>query len=326
MIPQDIWDDQEAFNSLLREHPRSEEQITEFLRDMSLNLHSEIDELMRTTTWKRHRRSSTHRPNRDHRLEELIDTFKLWLTTVQGLEYTPDEIVQAYWRKSMVVRQRHSEEWIKKLDRPSVVIDIDNVLCDYTVGFLEWVLHRYPRFGEAAQRLMVARRFVAGPADLGASEVEWQEMKHEFRSRGHKRFLPTMPGAREFLLWCRGQGYLIILLTSRPIDRYPNLYTDTLWWLKNNELFLQDWLWWSGNKGECLLEHHAAKWVKFVVEDDPRHVEQFLRVGLTVYWMHTTNFGRTLVYEGPSEHRDRLHIVRGLSEIPALVTQTTTGA
>src|SRR5437763_389761 len=114
MIADDIWADQETFNALLREHPQAEDQVTEFLRDMGLNAVAEVDELLRTTTWKKHRRVAGHRPNREHRLEEVTDLFKVWLTIAQGLGFTKAELRDAYWRKSMVVRQRHSEEWVHR--------------------------------------------------------------------------------------------------------------------------------------------------------------------------------------------------------------------
>jgi hypothetical protein len=311
VIPDDIWTDQDEFNLLLRPppHEHGETVVRDFLRDMALNMNSECDELLRTTSWKSHRRQ-TNRPNREHRLEEVIDKFKIWLTEAQGLGFTQEELRQAYWRKSMVVRQRHSEEWVRKLDGPTWIVDIDNVLCDYTTGFCNWIINRAPLFAAAAQRIIQDRTFFSSCADFGMTETEWQGFKHEFRSMGHKRWLPLMPGAREFLLRLRDAGYYIVLLTSRPIDRYPNIYTDTLFWLRNNDLPF-DWLWWSTEKGERLIENGAVKHIAGVVDDDPKYVVQFGRLGLEVWWLQTTQH-RSDVMPGAAGY---VHAITSLSNV-----------
>lgn len=316
LIDSDVWSEQVGFNALLRTSPVAAEAEIEFIRDMVLNIFSEGDELLRTTSWKKHRRARNSRaPNREHRLEELVDMFKLWLTLVQSLGYSDEEVRQAFWRKSMVVRHRHSEEFVlRELDRPAVVVDIDNVICDYTTGFCTWIINRAPLFAKAAQTIMAERRWFGKAADFGMSEAEWQGFKHEFRSRGHKRYLPTMPGAKPFLDRLRDAGYYIVLLTSRPIDRYPNIFTDTLFWLRDNDLTF-DWVWWALDKKECLIENQAVKWIRFAVDDDPKYVEQFRHLGIMSYWMASTKYPDLNGYHYPVEER-RVVVVKSLDEIP----------
>ena len=310
MIDRDLWTEQADFNSMLRV-PLSDETATkEFLRDMILNLVSESDELLRTSSWKSHRRQDS-RPNREHRLEECIDIFKIWLTIVQGLGFSPSELEEAFWRKSMVVRQRHSEEWVKTLaDRPLWVVDIDNVLCDYTTGFCEWLAHRAPLFAPKTREVLARRAWVSRCDDLGMSEAEWQGFKHEFRSNGQKRRLPLMPGAKEFLHRLQGAGYGIVLLTSRPIDRYPNIYGDTLYWLYHNSL-PHDWVWWATDKGERVIESGITKQIHGVVDDDPRYVTQFARLGLPVWHLQSTSHPTI-----PMDMYQSVHAVHSLGDIP----------
>lgn len=293
MIPKPIWDEQAEFNALLRTppHENGEGAIAEFVRDMTLNTFAECSELLQTTAWKLHRRDRRHQPNRDHRLEECIDLFKLWLTIVQGLGLTQEELEDAYWRKSMVVRQRHSEEWVKQIDSPFVVFDIDNVLCDYTVGFANWMRSNAPGvdYGKIS-RIITDRLWFSHGSDFGITDVEWNRLKHVFRSGGGFRALPPMLGAPAFLSRCRMAGFKIVLLTARCVDRYPNVYGDTLHWLQKYG-FVYDWVWWSRDKGNRILEELDAKqYVKFAVDDDPKYVLQFAGAGFETFWLKGTNF------------------------------------
>jgi len=209
------------------------------------------------------------------------------------------------------VRQRHSEEWVKKLDRPAWVLDIDNVLCDYTTGFCTWLKHRAPLFADAAQAVIDGRKFFSSEKDFGMTATEWQGFKHEFRSMGHKRQLPVMPGAREFTQELRRAGYFVILLTSRPIDRYPNIYTDTLWWLNNHGMQF-DWVWWATDKGERLIENGGLKFIRGVVDDDPRYIAQFAKLGLQCWWLRTTQHPDAIPWAASAAN---VHVVSRLTDV-----------
>lgn len=309
MIRDDVWGEQVDFNKLLREFPAADDQRRAFIRDMVLNLMSEANELLGTTTWKSHRRQD-RRPNREHQLEEVIDIFKIWLTIAQGLGFSADDLSQAYFRKSMVVRQRHSEEWVKHLTSPTWVLDIDNVLCDYIDGFCTWLADRAPLFAEKIHQVRKLRMYFSG-SEFGMTSAEWQGFKHEFRTTGQKRYLPVMEGAVEFVTRLRDAGYHIILLTSRPIDRYPNIYTDTLYWL-NSVGLSYDWLWWASDKGERLIDSNALRYITGVVDDDERFVKQFAGLGLQTYWL--VNDSVRPVSMDLSVY-DNVHRVRALSDI-----------
>jgi hypothetical protein len=48
--------------------------------------------------------------DRDRVKEELIDSFKYWLNLVMIHGFTPEEIVDEYWRKSKIVEERFEKE------------------------------------------------------------------------------------------------------------------------------------------------------------------------------------------------------------------------
>ena len=119
---------------------------------------------------------------------------------------------------------------------------------------------------------------------LGVSLREWQLLKHDFRTKGGKRHLRVFDDAKPFLDWCRTKGWLIILVTSRPIDKYPNLFTDTVGWLTENHL-PYDFLWWSGDKAERLEEAHIVlrSQIVFAVDDSVKFITQLTSKGIRSY-------------------------------------------
>jgi hypothetical protein len=291
-----IWQDQAEFNRLFRPSPSSFEERSELTKEMLLNLHSELTELLNTLKWKSHRNTFV-RENRAHTVTEIVDIFKFWLSITQAWDVTEDEFIKAYWEKSAVCRQRHSEEWLRTSTDPTAVVDIDNTICDYITGICDWLDLRYPelRYSVNAAR---SHQWWINAETLAISEPEWQRIKHEFRISGAKRDLPLMPYAKEFLDGLKKRGYQVVLLTSRPIDQYPNLYNDTLIWLLSNHLPF-DAIWWAHDKAERLAQRpDVFQSVRFFVDDEYRYVESVGRRGIPCFWVEHRTDERKLTPKG----------------------------
>jgi len=282
-----VWDDQRAFNLLFRPSPTTSQEIAEQARDFVLFTESEMHELLRTLPWKKHRRMP-FRGNPSHLFEEGVDVFKCVLSLLQiiGIE-TPERLMECYWQKTAVVRQRYHEEWVNKLDGPCVVVDIDNVLCDYISGIGGWIWHHYPMHAERALKLVREDAYFSA-ASMEVSEETWQSIKHQFRVNGGKRTLPVFSDAKPFLDRLKAAGMRIVLLTSRPIDEYPNILTDTLLWLESNKLPF-DFLWWGMDKAERIVKIPDLKTkIQYAVDDDRRFIDQFAKAGIPSFWLRRT--------------------------------------
>lgn len=282
-----IWEDQRAFNLLFRSEPQTSSELAEQARDMVLFTESELHELLRTLPWKKHRRMP-FRGNTSHMREEGIDTFKYVISLLQILGIKNlEQLCELYWLKTAVVRQRYREEWIEKLDGPCVVVDIDNVLCDYITGIGEWILAHYPMYTEQATRVM-DKRLYFNSVNMQLPEETWQIIKHEFRVRGGKRGLPAFPDAKPFLDRIRRSGRRVVLLTSRPVDEYPNILTDTMLWLTRNEMPF-DFLWWGMDKAERVVKVPDLKSkIEYAVDDDKKFIDQFQKASIPCYWLRRT--------------------------------------
>jgi uncharacterized HAD superfamily protein len=95
---------------------------------------------------------------------------------------------------------------------------------------------------------------------------ETTRLKHLYRDSGQKRFIPVIEGARQFLDELKYMGYIVVLLTSRPIDRYKRIFADTQYWLVENRLHY-DAILFDEAKGERLVKEFGQDKVEFFVDD-----------------------------------------------------------
>lgn len=287
-----IWRDQLEFNNQFRENPSSTEALaTEETKELVLHLFSECDEVLRASgAWKLHRRQDG-RINRRKLQLELADVLKYWMSICQVHGFSLQEMQEAYWEKSMAVRQRYSEEFVKNLRIPSAIVDIDNVLADYIQGFVMWARDQKAIDARTAREFLERPRYVSADS-LGIASHKYEKLKHQFRTSRMHAYLPVLPGADALLTAIRGRGLGIILLTSRPIDRYPNLYSETLVWLNHSALPF-DTIWWAANKADlCKTWDYTqgdtdgpTRNIVFAIDDEWQYVRQYSEAGIPVYWL-----------------------------------------
>jgi hypothetical protein len=331
-----LWREQEEFNRYAwqdREMDLGEDALRdEQTRAFVLGMISELDELMRCTIWdparRPHRRpneGAEYKPNRAQVKSELADLLKYLISLCIAWKISPGEAVEAFWNKSMVCRQRMSEEMVDRIsihDRIAIV-DIDSVLCDYRAGFLQWIINYA---GVPEQTVVRAEQMLYNPQgsdDYWVSHISlrmdllaYENLKHQFRTGPYKRNLPSYPDAEPFTRRLRDSGRTIVLLTSRPIDKYPNIYAETLLWLKQTRMQFKA-LWWSNNKFERVSWTTFTEQVDMVVDDDLSHLEKFAeRLGdkAKCYWVNRGAPGNVRVLD---RHKDRIIPVTTLEEIPA---------
>lgn len=297
-----IWDDQATFNLNFRQPPTTFEAKSAQTRDFVVELVDEAHELLRTMKWKHHRKQHDVMPNASQSEEEIADIFKNFISLCQIHRVTPERLMDLYWMKSMVCVQRHAEEFIRTLDRPAVIIDLDNVLCDYIQGIIDFVKDTQHLLPEQIHRMEEAKkedRYVDEQTVL-LSRKQWDTIKHAFRISGRKASLPAMAGARTFVDWCKEQGWMVVILTARHIDQYPTVFTDTVKWLHVNGI-QADFIWWAADKAKCLEDKGIAKHVVFAVDDDERHIDQYSDANIRTFWRTT--------------RRDQIHPYHGNGKI-----------
>lgn len=289
-----VWADQAQFNAKFRAVPASPEEVAAQVKDIVLHMQSELHELLNTVAWKKHRSMRTLRPNMAHTTEELVDVFKFFVTLCLILGVDPDTLMQRYWEKSAVCEQRYIEEWVSAYARQEPMarvafVDLDNVIFDYVGHFGRYVQQDFDPGSPTWTRIqtLIDSKAWLSAETAGVNKGRWAELKHRFRVSGQKARMPLMPGAKEFLEALKTAGYVIIVMTSRPIDRYPNLMTDTVSCLQWHRL-PYDHIWHGRSKFEVLSEMlDPMPQTVVAIDDDATFIKEYVSLGLAPY--HVTN-------------------------------------
>lgn len=292
-----IWEDQSRFNAKFRPIPSNQEEYVDQVKDICLHLQSEVHELLNTVAWKKHRRLRSHRPNMAHSHEELVDIFKYFVTLAYMMDVSPEDLQRLYWQKSAVCEQRYVEEWVSDYARGNplarvALVDLDGVLLDYVQHFGEFLYNRaYAQYRPAIRAVMAEHRWVNADS-VGMPADEFDRIKHEFRTGGHKVSMPMMPGAKEFLDFLIGEGYVIIIVTSRPIDRYPNMMTETIACLQRHGLNF-DHIWHGPSKKQVVLASRLDPLPRTIiaVDDDPGFIEEYISLGIKTFYVTRPDAG-----------------------------------
>jgi uncharacterized HAD superfamily protein len=294
VIHQSIWDRQLEFQRLVFPHwdLMTEQQRAAITRELAMHVISEIDEVLRETSWKIHRNPPGLLKVRSNMLEELIDAFKYWLAIFQLHGFAPSDLLAEFNRKSNVVEQRWRQEKELVLDpRVAFIIDIDATLADYVGGFLDYVSYTY---NEPVDRTEVSSMDLSAEcARILKKPIEdLVELKHQYRVQGGKLTLKPLPFAASMLGAIRKAGGQILLLTARPYETYKRVFADTLEWLDRWNL-PYDALWMTEDKRDFLLR--TLRTCRLVIEDNPADAERLAHAGYSV-WMPAWPYNEYLVH------------------------------
>ena len=186
-----------------------------------------------------------------------------------------------------------------------VVVEIDGVICDYRLGLLYWIRQSWPSLSQKANEHLKVENTWIDHESMGVSYREWLGVLEMFRLSGGKQTLPVFPGAKLLLDDCKTAGYEIVLLTSRPIDIYSNIYRDTVEWLRNNNL-QYDMILWSKSKADMVYKMRLMDKIMYAFDDEYRHVQDYAKLGIETIWIDLYGTGKDKAKEPFIERFDSL--------------------
>jgi len=272
----ELWKIQEDFTKKFWDtrggFPRTEEALTTATKDYAIHLIGEITEVLGELSWKMHR-AAKGSLDRTNVLEEFVDCQKFLLGMIILWEFTEEEFINEFKRKSMVVEQRFAQEQqfsSLKLQQVALV-DIDGVLADYPFGFYKWIATVHMK---GQMTVYQAEKYYT---QLGLRDR--QGIKTIYRASGAKKSLAVLPGAHDLLRLIRHRSQLkIILFTNRPYDEHYRIYPDTLEWLKEHDL-VYDAVFWAKDKGLEALKYFDN--ICFAVDDSDDNIKRFKQAGIS---------------------------------------------
>ena len=244
----------------------TDRQRIDITKEYLLCLHKEVDEVLDSLDWKRHRKLDT--PVYDDGVkEEIIDVQKyLWgLADIWGMGV--EDYVAAFHRKSFVVEERWRMEQ-SSLQVPLLVCDIDGVLFQHTESFLEWLRENRPALEGLSK--------VSNP-------TEWEIAKEAYRTSGAKQSGLGNQGNIDVLHQFKNRGWTIVCMTYRPKHVFKSLEYDTLLWLKNSDVPVDKIIWAAYEKH--LYVQSVVNLCTVFIDDDYETCVLMAALGRKVYWL-----------------------------------------
>lgn len=237
-------------------------------KEYVLALSKEVYEILDEIDWKMHATKNTEDIN-DNVLEECIDVLKYLFGIIQLNGFTVDDLHNKFIDKSKVVEAKFKQEEvmkeIKASDKKIAFIDIDGVLADWPGGFLKW----------AGEFKTLDEFFYKTP------KKEQYKLKSEYRTCGVKAKLDVLDGAKEFMK-STCEKYSVVLLTARPYKQYFRIYSDTLKWLKDNDI-CYDAIMFDEEKEKYIINNFDPEQVAFCIDDDITNANRLSDSGFKVY-------------------------------------------
>lgn len=286
---EEIWKDQKQFNSNFVDYEGLDgEERVDKTKEYSLMMVDEIMEMLRETNWKTHRKDKVYTIESNIK-EELIDTFKYWLSIMVLWGFTPEDFIEEYQRKSSVVEQRYKQE--KQLDFKSnkvVGVDIDGVLADYPDCFINYVNDKVGTDFKVED----LNQYNLYEAITDIPTEVMKGLKHDFRKSGELKKVGVLSGAKKFLKTLKDKGYKIVLLSARPYKEYRRIFADTKEWLDKNDL-IYDAILWDEDKLNRLIREFGEDNVSFFVEDNLKNANSISKSTKVYLLDKSYNQGKT---------------------------------
>ncbi len=177
--------------------------------------------------------------------------------------------------------------------RNTIVVDIDGIIADYRLGLLFWIRQSCPELSQKANVHILRKDTWVDAETMEIPYRKWLDTLEMFRMSGGKQSIPVFEGAKELLDKSKSMGNEIVLLTSRPIDLYSNIYRDTVEWLRNNQL-PYDLLLWSKSKAEMIYKMRLTDKVLFAIDDEFKHIEDYDKLDIPTVWVDHYRAGKGL--------------------------------
>jgi len=236
-------------------------------KEYVLALSKEVYEVLDEIDWKMHTSKNTEDVN-DNVLEECVDVLKYLFGIIQLNGFSVDQLYEKFIDKSNVVEAKFKQEdvmdSIKASDKKIAFIDIDGVLADWPGGFLEWA--GYDSLKQFKEKV---------------DKKEQYRIKAEYRTCGVKAKLKVLSGVESFMKrTC--EKYSVVLLTARPYKKYFRIYSDTLKWLKDNDI-CYDAIVFDEEKEKYIINNFNTDQVAFCIDDDIQNANKLHDSGFKVY-------------------------------------------
>lgn len=257
----EIFKQQKEYNENIRHSEDTKEEWTE---KYLLGLVSEIDDILDSIRWKRHRAVYEFEPDRINLGYDFADLTKYVLSLWELWGFKSIDVIDFVKNKNVILEELFRQEFEAiPTDRMIVITDLDGTLGDWRKTFMEWAFHTHGiRPAEDGMKLLQI------DSDLAMRYEDYYKLKEHFESSGQYRNIFIYPEVREFLHWLRDTfDAYIIAHTARPWQQYYRIWGDTWEWIAENGLPIDQLR--IGSDSRILLASKLGGVNVLMLEDDP---------------------------------------------------------
>lgn len=258
----EIFKQQKRYNDKIRS--ADDRPVDEWTETYLLGLISEIDDILDSLNWKRHRQNEPPVVDVYNLGNDLADLTKYILSLWELWEYSADDVLQFVQTKSEILEELYRQEFDEiPTDRLVVITDLDGTLGDWRKTFIQWAytMHGITPNEDGSTTLQI-------DSDLAMRYDEYYKLKEDFESTGQYKNILLYSDAREFLRWLKEEfNAYIIAHTARPWQQYYRIWGDTWNWICENGLPVDQLR--IGSESRILLASSIGGENVLMLEDDP---------------------------------------------------------
>ena len=208
---------------------------------------------------------------------ESIDILR-YIQAIQNLwGITPEEVESAFLAKEAYLNARKRIQDNPWQGKPVAIVDMDDVIVDFRVGFSKWLAKTY---GIQADVNSKEYYFLTAVQKVNVNpELVFSRFVSE---GGFARLKPNI-GAITFMNELRKAGYWIQILTARPEDDLRCMY-DTYQWLDKYVIAYDDIAFSSEKFRWCeKSKYYDSGSISFAIDDSPKHATEYAKHGIKCY-------------------------------------------
>ena len=273
----EVLHQQEEYNTKIRAvESRSKDAWTE---TYLLGLVSEIDDVLDSIRWKRHRKIHDNEPDKTNLAYDFADLTKFVLSLWELWGYDANDILNFVENKSNVLDELWRQEFEPlPPDRLIVITDLDGTLGDWRKTFINWAWIIYSIKMDTVEDPATSLQL---DSDLAMRYPDYFKLKEQFESGGSYRQIFVYPEVVEFLNWLKSEfNAYIIAHTARPWQKYYRIWGDTWEWIKEKELRVNQLR--IGSDSRILLATQLGGANVLMLEDDPGLMLRAAHSGISV--------------------------------------------
>ena len=272
----DLWQKQIEYNQRVRAKENSTD-ILFWQKQYLLGAVAEVDEILQELSWKSHRKG--HVVNRYNLAREIADLEKyVWcLWEING--FSEEDMLAFVEEKTTELDVQLTQDFAADPPAGSMIVitDLDGTIGDYRSAFRDWLID--------VKHLTMPVDYattLAMEISMGIPYPEYVALKEEFEAGGGYKDLPCYADAAETIRKLAESGVYIYAYTARPARTHTRIWSDTMKWLVENFLPVNELHIGSEERISRACELKAKGCKVIMLDDDPGLVIRAATAGIDV--------------------------------------------